>query len=87
MAQFSFATNFDPQKLFLSSDVQIKSWETGPVSNSVPMIAPNLESSLDLNKSVLEPLLCVKIKIDRRMKFYGLYKCSLQTDLKAIISC
>ena len=45
------------------------------------MIAPNLESSLDLNMSVLEPLLCVKIKIDRRMKFYGLYKCSLKTDL------
>lgn len=46
------------------------------------MIAPNLESSLDLNMSVLEPLFCVKIKIDRRMKFYGLYKCSLKTDLE-----
>ena len=46
------------------------------------MIAPNLESSLDLNMSGLEPLFCVKIKIDRRMKFYGLYKCSLKTDLE-----
>ena len=46
------------------------------------MIAPNLESNLDLNMSVLEPLFCVKIKIDRRMKFYGLYKCSLKTDLE-----